>query len=158
MLNFKRYAVAIGVSVALMLGSYQYGHMKGSLSEQVRQEEVINHEYIKKVTADVELHNAVQTALDEIGKKHADEMAELEGSTDGIINGLSRDNKRLYVKLKASPTGDSTGSGECVTTVNGEAELDSGTAASIIKVTQKGDKWIENLQATIIELQKKENK
>jgi len=154
MLNFKRIAIAAVLSVAALTGSYQVGKAIGSADEKATQQEVLKNDYIKKSEAATKEHNAVQTALDEIGKKHAEEMAGLEGSSDGVIAGLNADNKRLRVKLK-NTSGATSGSGECVRTVDGKAELDESTSRDLIKITQQGDQWIQNLQDTVIILQKR---
>lgn len=152
MLNFKRIAIAAVLSVAALTGSYQVGKAIGSANEKATQQEVLKNDYIKKSEAATKEHNAVQTALDAIGKKHSDQMAELEGSSDGIIAGLNADNKRLRVKLKGT-TGATSGSGQCVPTVDGKAELDDSTAKRLVGITVQGDQWIENLQATVKVLQ-----
>lgn len=155
MLNIKRTAIAIGVLGASLWLSYGMGHMIGSKDERLVQQEIIRNEYIKKSTAKIQLHNATQAALDSVAKKHSEEMAELEGSTDGVINALSADNKRLRIKLKTIPSaaGDKQ---QCVSTVNGTAEVDAGDAKRLISIAQKGDKWIQSLQETIRVLQAKE--
>lgn len=152
MLNFKRIAIAALLSVAALTGSYQIGSAIGSANERATQQEVLKNDYIKKSEAATEKHNAVQASLDAIGKKHAEDMAELEGSSDGIIAGLNADNKRLRVKLKTT-SGTTSGSGLCVPTVDGKAELDDSTSKRLIGITVQGDQWIENLQDTVRVLQ-----
>lgn len=154
MLNIKRTVAGIALAVATLWGTYTVGHVIGIKDERLAQQEVIKNEYIKKTTADIQQHNAVQTALDAIAKRHSDEMAELEGSTDGIVNALNADNKRLRIKLKAvsGAPGDKQ---QCISTVDGKAELDEGDAKRLIGIAQKGDKWIENLQDTVRVLQGK---
>lgn len=152
MLNFKRIAIAAVLSVAALTGSYQIGKAIGSANEKATQQEVLKNDYIKKSEAAIKQHNAVQSALDAIGKKHADDMAGLEGSSDSIIAGLNADNKRLRVKLK-NTTGATSGSGQCVPTVDGKAELDDSTSKRLIGITEQGDRWIENLQDTVRVLQ-----
>lgn len=154
MLNIKRTAAAIVLSVAALCASYKVGHVIGVKDERLVQQEVITNEYIKKSTASVQQHNAVQTALDAIAKRHSDEMAELEGSTDGIVNALNADNKRLRIKLK-TVSGTPGDKQQCISTVDGKAELDEGDAKRLIGIAQKGDKWIENLQDTVRVLQGK---
>lgn len=154
MLNIKRTVAAIVLSVAALCASYKVGHVIGVKDERLVQQEVITHEYIKKTDADIKQHNAVQTALDAIAKKHSDEMAELEGSTDGIVASLNADNKRLRIKLKTA-SGQPGDKQQCVVTTDGKAELDEGDAKRLISIAQKGDKWIENLQDTVRVLQGK---
>lgn len=154
MLNIKRTVAGIALAVATLWGTYMVGHVIGVKDERLAQQEVITNEYIKKSTADIQQHNAVQTALDTIAKKHSDEMAELEGSTDGIVNALNADNKRLRIKLKTA-SGTSGDKQQCVVTTDGKAELDEGDAKRLIAVAQRGDKWIENLQETVRVLQGK---
>ncbi len=154
MLNIKRTVAGIALAVVTIWGTYTVGHVIGVKDEQLAQQEVIKNEYIKKTTADIQQHNAVQTALDAIAKRHSDEMAELEGSTDGIVNALNADNKRLRVKLKAV-SGTPGDKQQCISTVDGKAELDEGDAKRLIGIAQKGDKWIENLQDTVRVLQGK---
>ena len=150
MLKLLRSALPWVLAGTLFMGGWHLG----STHERANWKEVIQNEYIAKTKADIQQHNAVQTALDAIAKRHSDEMAELEGSTDGIVNTLNADNKRLRVKLKAI-SGTPGDKQQCISTVDGKAELDEGDAKRLIGIAQKGDKWIENLQDTVRVLQGK---
>lgn len=149
----KKAVTAIVLLSIIIFSSFKVGNIMGHKDERLAQQEVIKSDYIKQSTANTEKHNAVQAALDAIGKKHSDEMATVKDSSDAVIDNLKRDNKRLLVKLKGSTSTTTGDSSKCIPTVDGKAELDETTARDLIAITERGDKWIGNLQDTVRTLQ-----
>lgn len=134
------------VLAALLFG---YGWTMGSNSRNQEWKELIHNEYVSRVEAT----RNTQEAVDLVSQQYQEDLEALEGSTDRVINDLRSSNKRLYVKLKASPSRDSNGVSGCIP--NGKAELDDSTTRDLIGITQRGDAWIKALQNTIIELQRR---
>ncbi|QHJ79955.1 MAG: hypothetical protein [Caudoviricetes sp.] len=116
----------------------------------------VQSDYISKLEATERTRSEVQKGVNEVSKKYQEDLAALEGSTDRIINDLHNDGKLLRVKLAATNR-ELKDNGGCL--IDGKAELDREFAERLIRVTQRGDVWIEALQNTIRELQQqKENK
>lgn len=143
MLSFLKRAAPWFIAGAIFIGGYQLGHRTADNSWK----EVVHNEYIKKQAAT----QATQQAVNEISKRHQDDLAALEGSTDRIIDDLRNDGKRLRVKLKSTER-QLTDNGGCLP--DARAELDDEFAKRLIRVTQEGDLWIKSLQDTIREMKK----
>ena len=147
MLEFlKRVAPIVGVLLVFALG-----WNLGSSSKDHDWKEVVHNEYVKKVEA----RKDKQDAIDAISQKYQDDYAALEGSTDGIINALSGDNKRLRANA-CSPGAARGPSGRCESYVS--VELHESTVRSLIEITQKADLKEKALQDTIRKLQNKKER
>lgn len=158
MLNLKTTAIGIALVIGSIIGAYADGYTHGVYKEKRKQQEVITNEYIKKTTADIERHNAVQAALDTIARSHSEEIAALEGSTDGIIASLNADNKRLRLRFKTTAVPNTGDSKQCIPSADGRAELNERDAERLISIARKGDLWIKSLQDTVRVLQEEKHK
>ncbi|QQG33618.1 endopeptidase [Pectobacterium phage PcCB251] len=139
--TFKRYAIVVAFALGITL-AYNHGYDKA----YTKWEQEVHNEYVKKVEATADR----QAAINEVSRQYQEDIAELEGSTDRVINDLRNDGKRLRVKLSATSR-ELQDNGGCL--VDGRAELDEEFSRRLIGVTQRGDAWIKALQNTIKEMQ-----
>lgn len=140
----KRLAPAIVLVLAFSFGMYV-----GSVTKDNEWKEEVHNEYVTKNEA----RASTQREVDAVSKKYQEDYAALEGSTDGIIDGLSRDNKRL--RANACAPGSSRGSnGRCESYVS--VELHESTVKSLVRITKSADLKEKALQDTIRKLQNKQ--
>lgn len=140
----KRLAPAIVLVLAFSFGMYV-----GSVTKDNEWKEEVHNEYVTKNEA----RASTQREVDAVSKKYQEDYAALEGSTDGIIDGLSRDNKRL--RANACATGSARGSnGRCESYVS--VELHESTVKSLVRITESADLKEKALQDTIRKLQNKQ--
>ena len=140
----KRLAPVIVLVLALSFGMYV-----GSVTKDNEWKEEVHNEYVTKNEA----RASTQREVDAVSKKYQEDYAALEGSTDGIINELSRDNKRL--RAKACAPGSARGSnGRCESYVS--VELHESTVKSLVRITESADLKEKALQDTIRKLQNKQ--
>jgi hypothetical protein len=140
----KRLAPAIVLVLAFSFGMYV-----GSVTKDNEWKEEIHNEYVTKNEA----RASTQREVDAVSKKYQEDYAALEGSTDGVIDGLSRDNKRL--RANACAPGSARGSnGRCESYVS--VELHESTVKSLVRITESADLKERALQDTIRKLQQKE--
>ena len=140
----KRLAPAIVLVLAFSFGMYV-----GSVTKDNEWKEEVHNEYVTKNEA----RASTQREVDAVSKKYQEDYATLEGSTDGIINELSRDNKRL--RANACATGSARGSnGRCESYVS--VELHESTVKSLVRITESADLKEKALQDTIRKLQNKQ--
>ena len=140
----KRLAPAIVLVLAFSFGMYV-----GSVAKDNEWKEEVHNEYVTKNEA----RASTQREVDAVSKKYQEDYAALEGSTDGIIDGLSRDNKRL--RANACAPGSARGSnGRCESYVS--VELHESTVKSLVRITESADLKEKALQDTIRKLQNKQ--
>lgn len=140
----KRLAPAIVLVLAFSFGMYV-----GSVTKDNEWKEEVHNEYVTKNEA----RASTQREVDAVSKKYQEDYAALEGSTDGIIDGLSRDNKRL--RANACAPGSARGSnGRCESYVS--VELHESTVKSLVRITESADLKEKALQDTIRKLQNKQ--
>ena len=140
----KRLAPAIVLVLAFSFGMYV-----GSVTKDNEWKEEVHNEYVTKNEA----RASTQREVDAVSKKYQEDYAALEGSTDGIIDGLSRDNKRL--RANACSPGSARGSnGRCESYVS--VELHESTVKSLVRITESADLKEKALQDTIRKLQNKQ--
>ena len=140
----KRLAPAIVLVLAFSFGMYV-----GSVTKDNEWKEEVHNEYVTKNEA----RASTQREVDAISKKYQEDYAALEGSTDGVINELSRDNKRL--RANACAPGSARGSnGRCESYVS--VELHESTVKSLVRITESADLKEKALQDTIRKLQNKQ--
>ena len=140
----KRLAPAIVLVLAFSFGMYV-----GSVTKDNEWKEEVHNEYVTKNEA----RASTQKEVDAVSKKYQEDYAALEGSTDGVIDGLSRDNKRL--RANACAPGSARGSnGRCESYVS--VELHESTVKSLVRITESADLKERALQDTIRKLQQKE--
>lgn len=140
----KRLAPAIVLVLAFSFGMYV-----GSVTKDNEWKEEVHNEYVTKNEA----RASTQREVDAVSKKYQEDYAALEGSTDGVIDGLSRDNKRL--RANACAPGSARGSnGRCESYVS--VELHESTVKSIVRITESADLKEKALQDTIRKLQNKQ--
>ena len=140
----KRLAPVIVLVLALSFGMYV-----GSVTKDNEWKEEVHNEYVTKNEA----RASTQREVDAVSKKYQEDYAALEGSTDGIIDGLSRDNKRL--RANACAPGSARGSnGRCESYVS--VELHESTVKSLVRITESADLKEKALQDTIRKLQNKQ--
>lgn len=142
MLEFLKRAFPWMLAAVLFAAGWNFG----SADRESYWKEKVNNEYISKQEA----NKATQSKVVAISAKFQEDIEGLEGSTDRIITDLRNDNVKLRVKLKPF-AGTSGGDGRCI--FDGKAELDEGTTKRLVRITERGDRTIEALQATIRELQ-----
>lgn len=141
----KRLAPAIVLVLAFSFGMYV-----GSVTKDNEWKEEVHNEYVTKNEA----RASTQREVDAVSKKYQEDYAALEGSTDGIIDGLSRDNKRL--RANACAPGSARGSnGRCESYVS--VELHESTVKSLVRITESADLKEKALQDTIRKLQKEKH-
>ena len=134
------------VFAALLFAS---GYNIGSVTKDNEWKEEVHNEYVTKNEA----RASTQREVDAVSKKYQEDYAALEGSTDGIIDGLSRDNKRL--RANACAPGSARGSnGRCESYVS--VELHESTVKSLVRITESADLKEKALQDTIRKLQNKQ--
>ncbi|WOL25670.1 hypothetical protein [Pectobacterium phage PcaP1EGY] len=133
-----KWLIVIAVAFSLAFG----GWTLGSKNKDAEWRETVNQQYITKVKAKEEKQNE----LNSISKKHQDDMAAIQGSTDRVISDLRIANKRLQVRVK-STAGTLGPDGRCI--VDGPVELHESTARSLIQITESADRKEQALQATI---------
>ena len=139
----KRLAPAIVLVLAFSFGMYV-----GSVTKDNEWKEEVHNEYVTKNEA----RASTQREVDSVSKKYQEDYAALEGSTDGVINELSRDNKRL--RANACSPGSARGSnGRCESYVS--VELHESTVKSLVRITESADLKEKALQDTIRKLQNK---
>lgn len=127
---------------------YTAGFYSGSASKDSEWKEVIHNEYVTKIEA----AKTRQAGIDEVSAKYQKDIAGLKSRTDGVIDGLSRDNKRL--RVNACATGSARGlNGRCESYV--PVELHESTVRSLVEITEKADLKEKALQDTIRKLQNK---
>lgn len=140
----KRLAPAIVLVLAFSFGMYV-----GSVTKDNEWKEEVHNEYVTKNEA----RASTQREVDAVSKKYQEDYAALEGSTDGIIDGLSSDNKRL--RANACAPGSARGSnGRCESYVS--VELHESTVKSLVRITESADLKEKALQDTIRKLQNKQ--
>lgn len=140
----KRLAPAIVLVLAFSFGMYV-----GSVTKDNEWKEEVHNEYVTKNEA----RASTQREVDAVSKKYQEDYAALEGSTDGFINELSRDNKRL--RANACAPGSARGSnGRCESYVS--VELHESTVKSLVRITESADLKEKALQDTIRKLQNKQ--
>lgn len=140
----KRLAPAIVLVLAFSFGMYV-----GSVTKDNEWKEEVHNEYVTKNEA----RASTQREVDAVSKKYQEDYAALEGSTDGVINELSRDNKRL--RANACAPGSARGSnGRCESYVS--VELHESTVKSLVRITESADLKEKALQDTIRKLQNKQ--
>ena len=140
----KRLAPAIVLVLAFSFGMYV-----GSVTKDNEWKEEVHNEYVTKNEA----RASTQREVDAVSKKYQEDYAALEGSTDGVIDGLSRDNKRLHAN--ACAPGSARGSnGRCESYVS--VELHESTVKSLVRITESADLKEKALQDTIRKLQNKQ--
>lgn len=140
----KRLAPAIVLVLAFSFGMYV-----GSVTKDNEWKEEVHNEYVTKNEA----RASTQREVDAVSKKYQEDYAALEGSTDGVIDGLSRDNKRL--RANACAPGSARGSnGRCESYVS--VELHESTVKSLVRITESADLKEKALQDTIRKLQNKQ--
>lgn len=139
----KRLAPAI-----VLVLTFSFGMYVGSVTKDNEWKEEVHNEYVTKTEA----RASTQREVDAVSKKYQEDYAALEGSTDGIIDGLSRDNKRL--RANACAPGSARGSnGRCESYVS--VELHESTVKSLVRITESADLKEKALQDTIRKLQNK---
>lgn len=127
---------------------YTAGFYSGSVSKDSEWKEVVHNEYVTKIEA----AKTRQAGIDEVSEKYQKDIAGLKSRTDGVIDGLSRDNKRL--RVNACAPGSARGlNGRCESYVS--VELHESTVRSLVEITEKADMKEKALQDTIRELQNK---
>lgn len=142
--TFKRYAIVVAFALGITL-AYNHGYDKA----YTKWEQEVHNEYVKKVEATADK----QSAINKISQEYQDDLSALEGSTDGVIDGLSRDNKRL--RANACSPGSARGSnGRCESYVS--VELHESTIKSLVRITESADLKEKALQDTIRKLQNKQ--
>lgn len=140
----KRLAPAI-----VLVLTFSFGMYVGSVTKDNEWKEEVHNEYVTKNEA----RASTQREVDAVSKKYQEDYAALEGSTDGIIDGLSRDNKRL--RANACAPGSARGSnGRCESYVS--VELHESTVKSLVRITESADLKEKALQDTIRKLQNKQ--
>lgn len=140
----KRLAPAI-----VLVLTFSFGMYVGSVTKDNEWKEEVHNEYVTKNEA----RASTQREVDAISKKYQEDYAALEGSTDGVINELSRDNKRL--RANACAPGSARGSnGRCESYVS--VELHESTVKSLVRITESADLKEKALQDTIRKLQNKQ--
>ncbi|WYM31303.1 lysis protein [Citrobacter phage Citrof5] len=140
----KRLAPAIVLVLAFSFGMYV-----GSVTKDNEWKEEVHNEYVTKNEA----RASTQREVDAVSKKYQEDYAALEGSTDGVIDELSRDNKRL--RANACAPGSARGSnGRCESYVS--VELHESTVKSLVRITESADLKERALQDTIRKLQNKQ--
>ena len=140
----KRLAPAI-----VLVLTFSFGMYVGSVTKDNEWKEEVYNEYVTKNEA----RASTQREVDAVSKKYQEDYAALEGSTDGIIDGLSRDNKRL--RANACAPGSARGSnGRCESYVS--VELHESTVKSLVRITESADLKEKALQDTIRKLQNKQ--
>ena len=142
MLEFLNKALPWVLAGVLFTAGWNFG----SNSKDAEWKEVVHNEYVQKSEA----RKVTQAEVSEVSLKYQEDYAALEGSTDRIIDDLSRTNKRLLVKTKPS-SGTLTSDGRCLSTST--VELHESTAKSLISITQKADLKEKALIDTIKKLQ-----
>lgn len=130
------------IYVIIFISSFYLGY---TICETKWKKEVLN-DYITKQEA----NQKVQEGINKISKEYQEKLQEIEGSTDRVIHDLNVTNRRLWVKVKNSAR-QQQDYYRCV--LNGKAELDPEFSRRLIRITQKGDLWIETLQGTIKQMQ-----
>ena len=139
----KRLAPAI-----VLVLTFSFGMYVGSVTKDNEWKEEVHNEYVTKNEA----RASTQREVDAVSKKYQEDYAALEGSTDGAINKLSRDNKRL--RANACAPGSARGSnGRCESYVS--VELHESTVKSLVRITESADLKEKALQDTIRKLQNK---
>ena len=139
----KRLAPAI-----VLVLTFSFGMYVGSVTKDNEWKEEVHNEYVTKNEA----RASTQREVDAVSKKYQEDYAALEGSTDGVINELSRDNKRL--RANACAPGSARGSnGRCESYVS--VELHESTVKSLVRITESADLKEKALQDTIRKLQNK---
>ena len=142
----KRLAPAI-----VLVLTFSFGMYVGSVTKDNEWKEEVHNEYVTKNEA----RASTQREVDAVSKKYQEDYAALEGSTDGIIDGLSRDNKRL--RANACAPGSARGSnGRCESYVS--VELHESTVKSLVRITESADLKEKALQDTIRKLQNKKER
>lgn len=140
----KRLAPAI-----VLVLTFSFGMYVGSVTKDNEWKEEVHNEYVTKNEA----RASTQREVNAVSKKYQEDYAALEGSTDGIIGGLSRDNKRL--RANACAPGSARGSnGRCESYVS--VELHESTVKSLVRITESADLKEKALQDTIRKLQNKQ--
>ena len=140
----KRLAPAI-----VLVLTFSFGMYVGSVTKDNEWKEEVHNEYVTKNEA----RASTQREVNAVSKKYQEDYAALEGSTDGIIDGLSRDNKRL--RANACAPGSARGSnGRCESYVS--VELHESTVKSLVRITESADLKEKALQDTIRKLQNKQ--
>lgn len=140
----KRLAPAI-----VLVLTFSFGMYVGSVTKDNEWKEEVHNEYVTKNEA----RASTQREVDAVSKKYQEDYAALEGSTDGVINELSRDNKRL--RANACAPGSARGSnGRCESYVS--VELHESTVKSLVRITESADLKEKALQDTIRKLQNKQ--
>lgn len=141
--NLNKYRLLIILFLGfIIMVSYKLGYDRCNNKWNKR---VLN-EYITKQEAT----QKTQEEINKISKDYQEKLSALEGSTDRIISDLNASDRRLRVKLSNTTRQQQDNCG-CLT--NGKAELDPEFSRRLIRVTQKGDLWIEALQDTIRKMQ-----
>ena len=139
-----------GLAPAIVLGlAFSFGMYVGSNAKDNEWKEEVHNEYVTKNEA----RASTQREVDAVSKKYQEDYAALEGSTDGVIDELSRDNKRL--RANACAPGSARGSnGRCESYVS--VELHESTVKSLVRITESADLKEKALQDTIRKLQNKQ--
>ena len=160
--TLKNYITIILLSTLIVIGSFYYGSNTGyDKGYHTREVIAINDIRDMKLVYTLQLQKEKDIKQNEINKittDYNDKMDNLQATTDGVIDTLSRDNRRLLIKVKRSNS--SSDNGQCSTTgqFDETAELSEGSAKFLIGQSIKADEWVRSLQATIIQLNGELNK
>lgn len=145
MLELLKKALPFLLAVCL----FASGWYIGSDRKDSEWKEVVHNEYVTKAEA----RKDKQASIDKVSAKYQDDLAALQGSTDRIIDDLSRDNKRLRVNVCAPGTARGL-NGRCESYVS--VELHESTVRSLVEITKKADLKERALQDTIRKMQNKQ--
>lgn len=145
MLQFLRKVAPVMLALLLFGAGWYFG----ADHEKIKWERRVHNEYVGKIKSQED----IQKAVSEVSSRYQEELDEIQGSTDRMLDDLRINNKRLSVRIKNSTSG-AEGSRGCLP--NGRAELHESDAKAIIGVTKAADAHIKALQGTVRALQVQE--
>lgn len=154
--SIKNYIIICLLSTLLVFGAFHYGSSTGYNDGYQRREEIAQKDISDmKVGFLTQLQNEKDRKQSEINKIKDDynkQLEDLQATTDGVIDGLTTDNQRLYIKIKRSNT--SSNNSQCSVTGQSDetAELSEGSSKFLIGQAIKADLWVSSLQKVIIKL------
>lgn len=143
-MNFLPNPYAILVALALIVGSYFYGHHEGSV--QAKTEAALTVAKLNEAARKEEQEHT--QILADIGVQLIKEKQNAKAANDRYLAAVRAGDERLYVNVRPVPAGEGStpASGDRPET---RAELDPTTAAGIIAITNDGDDAIRQLNSCI---------
>ncbi|HBZ7523791.1 TPA: lysis protein [Klebsiella quasipneumoniae subsp. similipneumoniae] len=144
--------------IFFVVGAYNFGHSRGVNDQQLISKNEITTmklNYQKEIN---QLKEDKQNDVNQIKKDYQAKLDDLQGVTDGVIDSINNDNKRLQLKVKRCSSPE-TGSNNSSTTGQSDAtaELSEGSSRFLVGQSIKADEWIKHLQQLVLKLNE-ENK